>query len=271
MIYQNLHLGDPPYFLASNAIVAFPAHTHIEIELFYCTEGSYEMIIDRKNYTVSAGELAIIGSMVSHEVLESKNSAFSYCVVLEIGPAMLGEYFTPIENQAFPNPVFDLKEEKYTELYELFNEVALLCKKSSDFSSLLIKGNVYKISAHILKEFVTGNSGSNVPKRLNYINTVEKCLESIYNNYERKLTVEEVAENCGYSKSNFCKIFKTITGETFHNVLNKHRIKMSCILLKNSNYSVEYIATKVGFADSKSFCRIFKTEKGISPMQYRKK
>lgn len=270
MIYQNLHLDDPPYLLASKTLMAFPAHTHIEIELFYCAKGTYEMVIDRKKYTVNEGELAIIGSMISHEVLESENNSNSNCVVLEIGPIMLGEYFTPIENQSFPNPILDLKQQKYQQLYNLFNEVDELCKNASDFASLLIKGNTYKISAHILKEFATENSGSNIPKRLNFINAVEKALEYIYNNYERKLTVEEVARNCGYSKSNFCKIFKTITGDTFHNILNKHRIKMACILLKNSNSSVEDIAVKVGFADSKSFCRIFKNANGVSPGQYRK-
>ena len=136
MIYQNLHLGDPPYLLASRSLAAFPAHTHIEIELFYCKKGNYELIIDRKKHTVKAGELAIIGSMISHEVLETSNNSHSACVVLEIGPTMLGEYFTPIENQAFPNPIFDLKQEKYSALYELFNEVASLCNTASDFSSL---------------------------------------------------------------------------------------------------------------------------------------
>ena len=271
VIYQNLHLGDPPYLLASKTVLVFPAHTHIEIELFYCTRGSYELMIDRKKHTLAAGELAIIGSMISHEVLKSNNHSHSNCIVLEIGPTMLGEYFTPIENQAFPNPVFDLKQEKYANLYDLFNEVALLCKNSSDFSSLLIKGNIYKISAHILKEFVIENSGTNIPKRLSFINAVEKALELIYNHYEQKLTVEEVAKICGYSKSNFCKIFKTVTGDTFHNVLNQHRIKMSCVLLKNSNDSIEDIAIKVGFADSKSFCRTFKEVNGTSPGQYRKK
>ena len=113
MIYQNLHLGDPSYLLVSKPLVSFPAHTHIEIELFYCTKGSYEIIINRKKYTVSSGELAIIGSMISHEVLESSNSTQSNCVFLEIGPTMLGKYFGAIKNQAFPNPIFDLKQEKY--------------------------------------------------------------------------------------------------------------------------------------------------------------
>ena len=271
MIYQNLHLGDPSYLLVSKPLVSFPAHAHIEIELFYCTKGSYDIIINRKKYTVSSGELAIIGSMVSHEVLDNSNNLLSNCVFLEIGPTMLGKYFEPIKNQSFPNPIFDLKQEKYLTLYNLFNETATLCKNSSDFSSLLIKGNIYKISAHILKEFSSENSGTNTPKRLNFVNTIEKALDYIHNNYQEKLSIKEVAENCGYSKSNFCKIFKTITGDTFHNVLNNQRIKLACVLLKNSNYSIEDIACKVGFIDSKSFCRIFKKHNGISPGQYRRK
>ena len=269
MIYQKLHLGDPPYLLASKTAVVFPSHTHVEIELFYCVSGDYEIIVDRKKYTVKEGELVIIGSMISHEVLGSKDNS-SCCVVLEIGPAMLGEYFTPIKNQAFPNPVIDLKQGKYRNLYELFNELDDLYKESTAFSSLLVKGNIHKISAYILKEFVSENDGSTIPKKLNSINAVEKSLEFIYNNYNRKLTVEEVAASCGYSKGNFCKIFKNITDDTYHSFLNKHRIKMAQILLKNSDYSVEDIATRVGFADSKSFCRIFKTINGISPGRYRK-
>lgn len=270
MIHQNLLWGDTSYLIKSRQQVSYPKHTHIEIELFYCSKGSYEIIIDRKNYVVSEGELAIIGSMIPHEVLGPKNNVSSNCVFLEIGPTMLGEYFTPIENQSFPNPIFDLKQEKYLELYSLFNEIELFSKNTSDFSSLLIKGNIYKISAHILKEFAIKNCGSNIPKKLNSINTVEKALEYIHNDYECKLTIEDVASNCGYSKSNFCKIFKSITGDTFHNILNKHRISLACILLKNSNFSVEDIAIRVGFSDSKSFCRIFKNVNGISPGQYRK-
>jgi len=269
MLYQNLHLGDPPYLLNSTNAIVFPTHTHVEIELFYCIKGDYKIVVDRKRYSVMAGELVIIGSMIPHEVVGSEDRS-SRCVVLEIGPAMLGEYFSPIENQAFPNPVFDLRQEKYRNLYELFNEAARLYKESTAFSSLLVKGNIYKISAYILKEFVSENNGSTVPKRLNSIKAVEKSLEFIYNNYSRRLTVEEVAASCGYSKSNFCKIFKNITNDTYHNFLNKYRIKMACTLLKSSDYSVEEIATRVGFADSKSFCRIFKLSIGITPGQYRK-
>ena len=69
---------------------------------------------------------------------------------------------------------------------------------------------------------------------------------------------------------NFCKIFKTITGDTFHSILNRHRIEIACLRLKIAGEPVERIAAEVGFADAKSFCRVFKAQMGISPGAYRK-
>lgn len=76
---------------------------------------------------------------------------------------------------------------------------------------------------------------------------------------------------CGYSKSNFCKIFKRITGEPFHGVLNGYRIRIACDLLDKTDYSVERIAGEVGFADTKTFCRVFKSVMGVTAGRFRKK
>ena len=82
--------------------------------------------------------------------------------------------------------------------------------------------------------------------------------------------VNELTDYCKAMGWEICKIFKNITGETFHNVLNSHRIKNACTLLKSTDFSIEEIATRVGFNGSKSFCRIFKDIKGVSPGSYRK-
>ncbi|MBQ8249989.1 MAG: helix-turn-helix transcriptional regulator [Clostridia bacterium] len=100
---------------------------------------------------------------------------------------------------------------------------------------------------------------------------IEKAIEIIYNRYSEPLDIESVSAECGYSKSSFCKIFKEITGETFHSVLNRHRIEIACMHLKNSNASVEEIALNAGFSDLKSFCRVFKKITGESSGSYRKR
>ena len=90
------------------------------------------------------------------------------------------------------------------------------------------------------------------------------------NHYGEELTVRYVASQCGYSDSNFCRIFRQITGDTFHATLNKRRCEMACTLLESTTASVESIAEQVGFADSKSFCRVFGKVMGCPPGAYRK-
>ena len=110
------------------------------------------------------------------------------------------------------------------------------------------------------------NRSSSTYKTINQPNGEER----IYNCYYMQLNVEDVSTYCGYSKSNFCKIFKEITGETFHNTLNSHRIDVACMLLHDTNYTIEKIAQETGFTDIKSFCRVFKKLKGQNASEYRK-
>ena len=267
MLYQKMLIGNNPYFVSFNKVSSFTKHRHSEIELSYCAKGAYDIIIDRKLYHLNEGDLAIISSMISHEIPENQDTD-SIALIIEVGPAMLNNYFDLLSSESFPDPIININENK--ELYLLLNETISMLEENYTFSELIIKGNIYKICAYILKNFVNQNDVSNTSKTLKSISNIEKSLEIIYNNFDTELNIDDISRFCGYSKSNFCKIFKKITGDTFHNVLNNHRVTVSCNLLKETNYSVESIATQVGFADAKSFCRVFKQIKGITPGTYRK-
>lgn len=143
-----------------------------------------------------------------------------------------------------------------------------ICRDRSDFSELLMKGNLYKISAYLLKEFTDENSQT---KDLSEVANIESAMQLIESKYSEHLTVECAAELTGYSKSNFCKIFKKITGETFHTALNRRRIKIAGYLLQETAEQIDDIAIKVGFTDSKTFYRVFKSVTGTTPGAYRKK
>ena len=78
------------------------------------------------------------------------------------------------------------------------------------------------------------------------------------------------ADLAGYGKSNFCKIFKAITGDTFHNVLNRHRIENAYMYLSETDMTVADIGSEVGFSDTKSFCRVFKSIIGSTAGEYRR-
>ena len=46
-------------------------------------------------------------------------------------------------------------------------------------------------------------------------------------------------------------------------------IMVACVLLRQTDDPIEKIAQEAGFADIKSFCRVFKKYTGLTPRQYR--
>ena len=152
----------------------------------------------------------------------------------------------------------------------MLKETADIYSSSTNFCELLVKGNLYRASALLLQMLYNPTPHVSQSKKLTDVNKIEEALEKIYNCYSEPLSVEEISTLCGYSKSNFCRIFKNITGDTFHNTLNRHRIEVSCILLRETNYTTEKIAQETGFTDAKTFCRAFKKYMGNSAGKYRK-
>ena len=274
MLYQKLLPGADSYFVNLSRGSAFEEHCHPEIELSYCFKGSYTIIIAQEEYLLKEGDLAIVNPMVSHE-FKQFSSTDSQRLTIEIAPSFLEELFSLFVSMNCGNSVFPLGREGqppiYGELSALLNETVLLMQSTEPFSQLSIKGNVYKISAILLK--LSAESASpEIPKNsLADIKKIGIAVNMIYNFYNRDISLDEVSTLCGYSKSNFCKVFKMVTGETFHSLLNRHRIDIACMRLKESDSSVEEIALSVGFPDSKSFSRTFKKITGTTALAYRKK
>ncbi|MBQ2967230.1 MAG: helix-turn-helix transcriptional regulator [Clostridia bacterium] len=266
MLYQTLLMGDRPYYVACNSFEnGFEEHRHPEIELHYCIQGEYITKINKTEYKVAAGDMAVIGSMTSHEL--PANQYGCRVLVIEVGPMLLSDYFDALSQKTISNPILHLKNDSLT---ALLNETAKFRLSPTDFSELQIRGNLFKICGHLLSEIANDQQTDHTSKALRSVASIETALETIYTRYSENIDIETVATLCGYSKSNFCKIFKNITGDTFHNLLNSHRIKIACNLISETTNSIEEIAFKTGFPDSKSFCRVFKNINNVSPGQYRK-
>lgn len=272
MIYQKLLMGSKPYFISVSGGPAFELHRHQEIELCYCLQGTYNIICEKKRYSLNEGDFAIIPPMSAHEIPSSNTSC--KVITIEVGYTLLSEFFDILAERSMTAPVYKKEKLKqtaaYGQLVALLEETASLHRSGSAFCDLAIMGNLHKISYLLLQIPNSAQTNSVQAKKPKDIEVIDKALKSIYNSYYKPLNVETISDSCGYSKSNFCKLFKNATGDTFHHTLNRHRIEVACILLRESNDSIEKIAQETGFADSKSFCRVFKGFMGKNAGTYRK-
>ena len=63
--------------------------------------------------------------------------------------------------------------------------------------------------------------------------------------------------------------FSRHTGATFIQYLNARRVDMAAEMLSQSDLPVTQVALRVGFGSIATFNRVFRTQKGCTPSQYR--
>ena len=100
----------------------------------------------------------------------------------------------------------------------------------------------------------------------NYIKDL--CIK-INSSPEKNYYLPELADDAGYSKDHFSRIFKKITGESFIDYVINSRIESAKILLLSSSYSIKKIATILGYKDLFFFSKQFKQKTAQSPTLYR--
>ena len=268
MIYQKIFTDEKPYNIGLGRFVEFPEHRHADFEMNFCVSGEFDIVINRRPYHVREGCVTFIPPMASHEI---PNQTYERSVVtLIVGTTLLKKHFVDFSRLISEPTVFDLNCGENVYIKELFLECAETLKLGENKDELLLIGNVYKIFSLLKRNFSGDDPRENPENDLSKVENIEKALDLIHYNYKEEVTVERAALLTGYSKSNFCKIFKKIVGESFHKTLNRQRASNAVGLLKMSNMSVAEISIEVGFNETKAFCRVFKSIYGVSPGQYRK-
>ena len=98
---------------------------------------------------------------------------------------------------------------------------------------------------------------------------VQKGIEYISANYSYNITVEDIANYVGLSRSHLFRSFETILGQSPKEYLTDFRMRQACYLLEHSNLSITAIANSIGFDNSLYFSKTFHKFKGMAPKEYR--
>ena len=100
---------------------------------------------------------------------------------------------------------------------------------------------------------------------------ISKALYFIENNYEQKISLEDVACELNLSKHYLCNVFKREIGENMSLYINKLRIEKAKQLLLKTDFKIKEIFEDVGFTNQQYFSKVFKKITGMTISQYRGK
>lgn len=100
---------------------------------------------------------------------------------------------------------------------------------------------------------------------------IHEALTYIESNFQKNITIEEVAQVCNINRVYFGKIFKESLGKTPQEFILEYRMTKATELLKLTQMPIKEVGIAVGYENQFHFSRAFKNVYDISPYQWRKK
>ena len=98
-----------------------------------------------------------------------------------------------------------------------------------------------------------------------------KVQEWLENNYAETISLNAIIGISHLGKRTLIRRFKTATGDTPLDYLQKIRIENAKRMLESTADTFSEITWRVGYEDSSSFQKLFKSQTGMSPREYRAK
>lgn len=181
---------------------------------------------------------------------------------------------------------FKNNEYSMNTIFDIGIEIKSLCKKLlSEYDKILydfvpyernISQIIYKckyVSEYV--EIMINIIGSTVK----YINVavskknilIYEAEKYIDENYQKSITVSEVARKVGVSLSYLSRIYKEVTGNTLINRINLKKIEKAKDYLDNTSMKIYEIAEILGFENTTYFSYFFKKNTGMSPKEYKER
>lgn len=265
LFFQPIALDKSGFQFKPLKNASYPMHWHSDLEILYCSEGTFFVENEGNEYKMEPGDIILIGSCEPHKLSSNEHVMGT---IISLGFAFFGDKFNEIRSIHFEPPVLrgnkHVKEE-IENISKLYNGEKSLC------AEMEIRGRMYHLMSLLLSGLLsTGNVTKSQQQRLFAVSKIQKALDFTAMHYSEDITLEQAAAISGYEKSSFCRSFKNATNDTFHNYLNAYRVKKAKILLTETDDSISDISSRVGFTQHKNFCRIFKEITGLTPSEYRK-
>ncbi len=253
----------------------FKASQLFDIDLFRISEEKAhiqreigEKLIEKKN----KGELE---RNIIHEKQDNLMNSIKFCEMEEIRDN-LNDVLSEIFLEGISN--INLLKFRMLELFVLISRTMLEVGGNIDefyhlTSQYIINteklDDIYSFSLwlkEILNDFI-----SSVVKTRKKLGEVNRAVEYIKQNLNKKLTISEVASFVAMSESRFSFVFRQEMGTSFPEYINSLKVEKAKEMISARNTSFTEIATQLSFYDQSYFTKTFKKHVGLTPKQYLKK
>ena len=255
---------------------SFMWHWHPEIEITYVRKGTMCYKVNNLVYHLKEGDIVFNNSGALHSGTMENQEDCAY-IPVTFDPRLIYGFFQSTINSKYVDPVIqdsmlpaiciDQSESWHKPFREYLLRIIDLDEKKPDFYELDITICLQSMW-RLLLEHITYEPQASRENSLEY-DRIKKILSYIEENYQNKITLNDIAGHIHLCESECTRLFKRHMNTTLFAFLHEYRIERSLEFLQDDQ-PVSAVADKAGFSDPNYYSKVFAKIKGCSPREYRK-
>ena len=243
----------------------FPSAAHhyrerregIEEYIFlYCMDGSGQITVEDRTYTLRGEEAFCIPRNRSHCYYASEEDPWS----------ILWVHFKGEDTVHFPleeGRVISFQSQHATgRMQYLFELLFRVLERNYTLGNFIYISQVLSL---ILAETYNREKKDSVPEQNRHVTAVVRYM---YRHLDENLSLGALSEEFELSKSYLNLIFQKATGHTPMDFFQELKMKEACKLLRSTELYIYQIGQRLGYQDPYYFSRIFRKVVGVSPTEY---
>lgn len=256
--YNNLPFRLTPDIEITSSSYSHEANWHDNLELQLCTAGEGSVMLDEKSIPFCKNEIILINSNVIHHTNTTGIIRYA-CLIID----------TQFCQSIGIDPITLQFQTKYTSI-SLFNNFKALIDTYKNTTDVCRIAKLTEIIIEMLIElrenYTLSETVCTIKKQS--FDAVKCTIKFIRTNYEKKISLDEIAKNAFMDKYMLSREFKKLTGQTVVQYINSYRCKKAteCIV---SGCSVSEAARICGFTNMSFFTKTFERYMGKKPSKYK--
>ena len=254
-------------------------HFHPEIELIYIHKGRGTRFIGNNVSRFESKELMLIGSNLDHmwrcdpEYFLKGSKLTAEVTVIYFHREFLGDRFFNSPELKNINALLEKAKRGIKITGATRNQLESLIAKLPEAKGIerivTLLTILEKIATTKEKHFI--NSVYHPVKfDESEANRLNKIFHHTLTNFQKSISLSEIASVANLSPKAFCRYFKSKTSKTFSQFLIEVRVGYACKLLIENKMSIKQLCFESGFNNFTSFHKYFKLITGKSPLNYQK-
>lgn len=274
-IHETVAYGDIPGVKMYRNIKSenYPVHWHTAMEFVMPIKNDYTIVVDGIATTFHEGDIFILPPGTLHELYAPEEGEriilqFDYSMICNIkgmnSILHMVHPFALITQTDAPQLAGRLKA-----------SIDEICKEY-DAHSPFMEARIYALMIQFFVDLGRTRLNSNIifpdaahSRQHEYVEKFLAVCNYITNHCTENITTEDLARLAGFSKFHFARLFKQFTNISCYEYLTQKRIAYAEQLLIEPDISITQVAMQSGFNSLSTFNRVFKTQKGCTPSEYK--